>query len=56
MSLDASTLLDKLTLIEMHKVTGSCLMITEMLERECGKMTSYLMGESGSLMMQAVII
>ena len=46
MSLDASALLYKLTLIELHNVSGSCLVTLEMLERGYGKMTRYLMGES----------
>ena len=56
MSLDASHLLDSLTLIDFHKVMGRCLVVMEMLERGYSKMTCYLMGDTGSLMIQAVMI
>ena len=56
MSLDASHLLDSLTLIDKHKVTGSRLLVMEMFSRGYSKITVYLMGESGRLMIQAVMI
>ena len=56
MSLDASYLLDKLTPVEFHKVTGSRFMIMEMLQRGYSKMPCYLMGEGGCLMIQPVMI
>jgi hypothetical protein len=56
MSLDASSLLEELTRIQMRKVTGSRLLAVEMFSRGYGKMTAYLMGENGSLMMQAFMI
>ena len=56
MSLDASTLLDKLTRVEMHKVMESCLMTMEMFSREYSKITAYMMGEHGLLMIKAVMI
>jgi hypothetical protein len=56
MSLDASTLLDKLTRVHLHKVTGSCIMTMETFSRGYSKMAPYLMGEGGGLMMQAVMI
>jgi hypothetical protein len=56
MSLDASTFLDKLPRVHLHKVTGSCLVAVEMSMRGYGKTTFYLMGESGFLMIQAVMI
>jgi hypothetical protein len=56
MSLDASNLLDSLTLIEYHKVTGRCLVVMELLERGYTKITTYLMGDTGRSMIQAVMI
>ena len=56
MSLGALSMLDKLTRIETHKVTGSRLLKVEMFSRGYSKMTCYLMGDTGRLMMQAVMI
>ena len=56
MPLDASDLLDTLTLIEKIKVTANGLMIMEMFSRANSKMTTDLMGDNGTLMKQAVMI
>jgi hypothetical protein len=56
MSLDASHLLDSLTLIDYHKVTGSSLIVMEMFMRGYSKMARYLTGDIGRLMIQAVMI
>jgi hypothetical protein len=55
-SLDASALLEALILIDCHMVTGSRFMRLEMLQRGYLKMASYMMGESGRLMMQAIMM
>jgi hypothetical protein len=55
-SLDASALLEALILIDCHMVTGSRFMRLEMLQRGYLKMASYMMGESGRLMMRAIMI
>jgi hypothetical protein len=56
MPLDASDLLDTLTLIEKIKVTENCFLIMEMFSRAYSKMTTELMGDNGSLKIQAAII
>jgi hypothetical protein len=56
MSLDASHLLDKLTRIDNHKVTGRRFMRVEMFMRGYSKITAYMMGEHGLLMIKAVMI
>jgi hypothetical protein len=56
MSLDASDLLDSLTLIDYKRVTARSSMQAEMSSRAYSKITSYLMEESGCLMTQEVMI